>query len=115
MTQMIVHASRRVGRRVAGSLGLRGLWRPGDSATLRLFVTTVFIFAMPIVVNACPVCFGNPNSPLSKGATNGVLFLLGIIGIVQIGFVALFITFWRRARAMKKFREQFQVIEGGVR
>ena len=115
MTQMIVRASRLVGRRVAGSPGHRSLWRLGDSATLRLVVTTIFIFAMPIVANACPVCFGNPNSPLSKGATNGVLFLLGIIGLVQIGFVALFITFWRRARAMKKFREQFQVIEGGVR
>ncbi len=64
---------------------------------------------------ACPVCFGDPASPLTKGATNAVWFLLGIIGFVQIGLVALFVTFWRRAKAMKRFREQFHLIEGGLR
>ncbi len=63
---------------------------------------------------ACPVCFGDPSSPLTKGATNAVWFLLGIVGLVQIGFVALFISFWRRARAMRRLREQFHVIQGGV-
>ena len=86
-----------------------------NTRSLGRWVAGSLMMLVAAVANACPVCFGNPNSPLSKGATNGVLFLLGIIGIVQIGFVALFITFWRRARAMKKFREQFQVIEGGVR
>ena len=64
---------------------------------------------------ACPVCFGDPSSPLTKGATNAVWFLLGVIGFVQIGLIALFVTFWRRARARNKFREQFHLIEGGVR
>lgn len=64
---------------------------------------------------ACPVCFGDPSSPLTKGATNAVWFLLGVIGFVQIGLVALFVTFWRRAKARNKFREQFHLIEGGVR
>jgi hypothetical protein len=64
---------------------------------------------------ACPVCFGAPDSPLTKGATSAVWFLLAIIGFVQIGFVALFWSFWRRARELKKFREQFHLIEGGVR
>lgn len=64
---------------------------------------------------ACPVCFGDPASPLTKGATNAVWFLLGVIGFVQIGLVALFVTFWRRARARNKFRHQFHLIEGGVR
>ena len=64
---------------------------------------------------ACPVCFGAPDSPLTKGATSAVWFLLGIIGIVQVGFVALFVSFWRRARAMRRIREQFHLIEGGVR
>ncbi len=63
---------------------------------------------------ACPVCFGDPSSPLTKGASNGILFLLAIVGLVQIGFVALFVSFWRRARAMRRVREQFHVIEGGV-
>ena len=73
------------------------------------------MFVTPTIANACPVCFGDPNSPMVKGTSNGILFLLGIVGFVQLGFVALFVTFWRRARAQKKFREQFHLIEGGVR
>jgi hypothetical protein len=65
-------------------------------------------------LNACPVCFGNPGSPMVKGTSNGILFLLGIIGSVQIGFVALFVTFWRRARAIRRRRESFHLIEGGA-
>jgi hypothetical protein len=65
-------------------------------------------------LQACPVCFGNPASPLTKGTSNGILFLLSVIGIVQIGFVALFVTFWRRARALRRRRESFHLIEGGA-
>ena len=82
---------------------------PEPLALIALLVTRA-----PDPALACPVCFGDPNSPMTKSTTNAVWFLLGIVGFVQIGFVALFVTFWRRARAMKKFREQFQVIEGGV-
>jgi len=67
-----------------------------------------------ISVNACPVCFGNPASPLTKGTSNGILFLLGVIGLVQLGFVALFVTFWRRARSLRRRRESFHLIEGGA-
>lgn len=63
---------------------------------------------------ACPVCFGNPDSPMTKGATSAVWFLLGIIGFVQVGFVALFVSFWRRGRAMRRVREQFHLIQGGA-
>ena len=64
--------------------------------------------------SACPVCFGDSSSQLSTGAQNGILFLLGIIGFVQIGFIALFWSFWRRAKALRARREQFQLIEGGA-
>ncbi len=64
---------------------------------------------------ACPVCFGDPNTPTSKGMNSAILFLLTIVGFVQIGFVALFWSFWRRAKALRRKREQFRLIEGGVR
>jgi len=63
---------------------------------------------------ACSVCFGNSSSPLAKATDNGVLFLLVIIGAVQIGFVALFVTFWLRSRALRRRRESFHLIEGGA-
>lgn len=79
-----------------------------------VLIALLVALAVPEIAQACPVCFGDPNSPMTKSTTNAVWFLLGIVGFVQIGFVALFVTFWRRARAMKNFREQFHVIAGGV-
>ena len=81
----------------------------------RLMVAGCLLLFVAQSAFACPVCFGDPSSPLTKGATNAVWFLLGVIGFVQIGLIALFVTFWRRARARNKFREQFHLIEGGVR
>ena len=70
---------------------------------------------VPVAANACPVCYGDPNSPLVKGANNGVWVLLGIIAFVQIGFVALFWSFWKRAQQLRRKRDQFRLIEGGAR
>jgi hypothetical protein len=75
----------------------------------------VAVAALPRIASACPACFGDPNSSMAHGASNGVLFMLGIVGVVQLGFVALFWTFWRRARAIRQRREQFHLIEGGAR
>jgi hypothetical protein len=66
-----------------------------------------------IDIVACTVCMGAPGDPLVKGANAGIWVLLAIIFAVQIGFVALFVAFWRRGRELKKFREQFRVITGG--
>jgi len=63
---------------------------------------------------ACPVCFGPADSAMTKGASAGIWVLLGVIGFVQLGFVALFVTFWKRARDLRKRKEQFHLIHGGV-
>ena len=64
---------------------------------------------------ACAVCYGAPGDPLVKGANNGIMFLLGVVGFVQIGFVAMFWSFWRRSRAQRSVRESLRLIEGGSR
>ncbi|MGZ4808980.1 MAG: hypothetical protein ACXV7D_06570 [Thermoanaerobaculia bacterium] len=66
---------------------------------------------VPTIAHACPVCFGDPNSPMTKGTSNAIWFLLGIVGMVQTGFIALFVSFRRRARALQKFKEQFHVVQ----
>jgi len=85
-----------------------GVWRlaVGGSAILLALLAPGFAFA-------CPVCFGSPDDPMVKGTSNGVWVLLGFIGFVQIGFAALFWSFWRRAREQRRFRESLRVIEGG--
>jgi uncharacterized membrane protein len=70
---------------------------------------------VPSVASACPVCYGDPNSPLVKGANNGVWVLLGIVAFVQIGFIALFLSFWKKAQELRRKRDQFRLIEGGAR
>ena len=64
--------------------------------------------------NACPVCFGGPSSG-GQGMNAAIWFLLAVIAFVQTCFVALFISFWRRAKELRRRRESFQVIDGGVR
>jgi hypothetical protein len=52
---------------------------------------------------------------MTEGANRGIWVLLGIVGFVQLGFVALFWSFWRRARDQRRFRESLRLIEGGPR
>jgi hypothetical protein len=59
---------------------------------------------------ACPVCWGDPNDPMVKGVNNGIWVLLGLVALVQVGFAAMFWSFWRRAREQKRFRESLRVI-----
>lgn len=64
---------------------------------------------------ACPVCWGSPDDPMVKSANNGIWVLLGVVAFVQIGLVAMFWSFWRHARAQRRFRESLRIIEGGPR
>ena len=80
-------------------------------ASLRM---TIALLLIASAANACPVCFGGPNS-ISKGMDTAILFLLSCVGLVQIGFVALFWSFRRRAKELQRRREQFHLIEGGLR
>jgi hypothetical protein len=76
-----------------------------------VFVAMVVMLATPAF--ACPVCYGAPDDPMVKGVNNGVWVLLGLVGFVQLGFVAMFWSFWRRAREQQRFRESLRLIEGG--
>jgi hypothetical protein len=77
-------------------------------------VIAICLLLVPSILSACPVCYGSPNSPMTKGTNNGILFLLGVVGFVQIGFIALFWTFWRRAQELRRRRESFSVVNGGA-
>ena len=69
----------------------------------------------PSSAYACPVCFGAAAGPMAEGANNGILFLLGVIGVVQFGFVALFVGMWRRSYKIKQHKESLKVISGDLR
>jgi hypothetical protein len=82
--------------------------------TVRFVVITIVIMSIPAILSACPVCYGAPNSPMTKSSNNAIIFLLGVIGFVQVGFIAMFWSFWRRAKELRRRRESFRLLDGGV-
>jgi hypothetical protein len=47
---------------------------------------------------ACSVCYGDPESPITKGMNAGIWFLLGITGCVLAAFGGFIVYLARRAR-----------------
>jgi heme/copper-type cytochrome/quinol oxidase subunit 2 len=81
----------------------------------RVALSLALVLATASVASACPVCAGNTDSQMAQGANNAIFFMLAIVGLVQAALVALFVSIRRRTRALNARREQFQLIEGGVR
>jgi hypothetical protein len=77
-------------------------------------VIAICLLLVPSIVSACPVCYGAPNSPMTTSSNNAIMFLLGVVGFVQVGFIALFWSFWRRAKELRRRRESFSVLDGGA-
>jgi len=68
-----------------------------------LRITSVMVgtsLVMPASVWACPVCFGDPNSPMVHGMNWAILLLLGITGGVLTGFAAFIVYLFKRSRMM---------------
>jgi hypothetical protein len=77
-------------------------------------VIVIALLLVPSILSACPVCYGAPNSPMTKSSNNAIMFLLGVVGFVQVGFIALFWSFWRRAKELRRRRESFHLLDGGA-
>ena len=54
-------------------------------------------------VLACPVCFGQSDSPMAWAMNAGILFMLVIVGGVLVGFASFFVHLVRRARLAEAF------------
>jgi len=80
----------------------------------RFTLIAIALLLAPAILSACPVCYGAPNSPMTKSSNNAIIFMLGIIGFVQVGFVAMFWSFWRRAKELRRRRESFRLLDGGA-
>ena len=62
---------------------------------------SMFTFAMlmaPRVALACPVCFGQSDSPLAKAMNLGILAMLVVVAGMLASFASFFIYLIRRAR-----------------
>jgi len=69
--------------------------------TLRSLVVAGCLAGVPRAALACPVCFGQSDSPLALGINYGILAMLGFIGSVLVAFASFFIYLVRRARLVE--------------
>ena len=68
---------------------------------MRRALMTMLLAAVPRALLACPVCFGQNDSPLALGINYGILVLLGFIGSLLLAFATFFIYLMRRARLVE--------------
>ena len=65
---------------------------------MRQTLITLAVAAVPRVALACPVCFGQSDSPMAWGTRMGVFFMLGVTVSVLAAFACFFIYLMRRAK-----------------
>jgi hypothetical protein len=84
----------------ASALGIYLIWFLKRYKQIGFLSLAVLLFSHSHTLLACSVCLGDPNSPMVKSVNSGVVFLLGIVGGVLVGFAALFL-FWRKREIQK--------------
>ena len=66
---------------------------------MRTFILTLLVLAAPRAALACPVCFGQNETPMGNAIKAGVILMLVLVGLVLTGFAAVIVQLNRRARA----------------
>jgi hypothetical protein len=59
-------------------------------------VHTVALLALPNLALACPVCFGNADSPQTKAVQAGILALLAVTVVMLSSIAGFFFIYLRR-------------------
>jgi len=70
---------------------------------LRVLATATIVtlvMAVPRVLFACAVCYGNPEAAPTRGMNLGIVTMLGVTGAVLGGFGGMIFCFARRARRL---------------
>ena len=61
--------------------------------------TALLNIAVQSPILACSVCFGDPNSSLTKGLNVGILSLLAVVFVIWIGVGWFFYQLAKKSRA----------------
>ena len=61
----------------------------------QIAVTSLVLLAIASPALACPVCFGNPNSAMTKGTQAGIFALL-LVTVAMLGAFGGFFVYLRR-------------------
>jgi predicted transporter len=63
---------------------------------MKTVFATIAVLAIPTLAQACPVCFGNPDSAQTKAAQAGILVLLGVTVAMLASIACFFFVYLRR-------------------
>ena len=74
--------------------------------TRRTALVLALLLALPRAALACPVCFGQTDSPLANAMNLGILAMLVVVGGVLAAFASFFIYLMRRARMVAQQVEE---------
>jgi hypothetical protein len=67
---------------------------------MKVPIVTAVLIAAPRVALACPVCFGESDSPMAAATNAGIWLMLGVVGVMLTGFASFFIYLIRRAKRL---------------
>jgi hypothetical protein len=70
-----------------------------------LLIFTLAMLAWPSALEACAVCFGAPDSPMTKGMRWGIASLIFILVPVLGGVGGFFVFLSKRGKAYAQFED----------
>jgi hypothetical protein len=73
---------------------------------MRTLCLALVLLAAPRAAWACPVCFGQNNTPMGNAVKAGVILMLVLVGVVLTGFGTFIVQLNRRARALADDNDQ---------
>jgi hypothetical protein len=76
----------------------KGLYTAVGGRWVGRALLAALVLAVPRVALACPVCFGQSDSPMAQGVNMGIYFLLAVVAGVLAAFASFFIYLARRAK-----------------
>lgn len=65
---------------------------------MRKALVTTWLLAAPKAALACPVCFGQSDSPMAHAMNSGIVLMLVIVAGMLAAFAAFFVYLVRRAQ-----------------
>jgi beta-lactamase regulating signal transducer with metallopeptidase domain len=72
---------------------------------MRKILLTMLLLAAPRAALACPVCFGQSDSPMAAATNAGIWLMLGVVGVMLSAFASFFVYLSRRMKRLSRLAE----------
>ena len=69
---------------------------------LRTILIASLLLAVPRAALACPVCFGQSDSPMAAATNAGIWLMLGVVALMLSGFAFFFVYLSRRMKRLSR-------------